>query len=107
MTDRETLNAIKEITESEMSYRLRIISIEALLAYGEDDEPALNLSPAELRTAKENLELVSRADKLLVKWQGLLDEWKDMHPSINRAVWAESAINIWSRVISDLKGIVR
>jgi hypothetical protein len=126
----EYTEAMKDILSTEMSDSVKLRLVRVLIAEQDmsdmadladravaaesDDESMFNptkwtttLSPAELRTAKENLELVSRADKLLVKWQGILDDWKDMHPSINRAVWAESAINIWSRVISDLKGIVQ
>lgn len=117
MTDTYTLNAIRDIVALDIPYRLRLISIKAILdaepiPVEESDEVAqwtTTLSPAELRTAKENLELVSRADKLLVEWQRILDDWKKIHPTdtLEMRQRANVAITVWSRAISDLKGIVQ
>lgn len=128
----EYTEAMKDILSTEMSDSVKLRLVRVLIAEQDmsdmadladravaaesDDESMFNptkwtttLSPAELRTAKENLELVSRADKLLVKWQGILDDWEKIHPTdtLEMRQRANVANNVWSRAISDLKGIVQ
>lgn len=124
----EYTDAMKDILNTEMSdsVKLRLIRVliteqdcadladmaERAVATESDDESMFNptrwtttLSPAELRTAAENLELVSRADKLLVQWQRILSEWQS-HDS-SSSLDANTAIIIWKRAIDDVKGIIR